>query len=166
MTPFHKTHSTELAGLHDNLCGDDRYYNNLVLGGGNMSFYNAARQPVWMRGNVFLGKAQPCKHEKTPLVRPDFDPTVKLVKQADGWYLDLSLDKDWGTARSRKLVTTEMLGKAATPKLPYERPDGSPLRLDSDYFGKARAEANPFPGPFELPEGGKQRLKVWPIGRP
>ena len=31
-TPFHKAHSTELAGLHDNACGDDRYYNNLLVG--------------------------------------------------------------------------------------------------------------------------------------
>ena len=118
-----------------------------------------------MQGNVFLGKTKPCKHEKTPLLRPDFDPALKLVKQADGWYLDIALDKDWGTAQTRKLVTTELLGKAATPKLPYEQPDGAPLCLDTDYFGKTRAEPNPFPGPFELPEGGKQRLKVWPIGR-
>ncbi len=31
-TPFHRAHSTELAGLHDNPCGDDRYYNNLFVG--------------------------------------------------------------------------------------------------------------------------------------
>ncbi len=86
-------------------------------------------------------------------------------EQPDGWYLEIALDKDWGTAQTRKLVTTQLLGKAAIPNLPYERPDGSPLRLDTDYFGKARAEANPFPGPFELPEGGKQRLKVWPIAK-
>ncbi len=128
-----------------------------------MSPYDAAKLPVWMQGNVFLGGAKPCKHEKAPLVRPDFDPAVKLVKEADGWYLELSLDKDWGTAQTRKLMTTALLGKAAVPNLPYERPDGSPLRLDTDYFGKARSEANPFPGPFELPEGGKQRLKVWPL---
>ena len=116
-----------------------------------------------MQGNVFLGAAKPCKYEKSPLVRPEFDPAVKLVEEPDGWYLELALDKDWGTAQARKLVTTRLLGKAAVPKLPYEKPDGSPLRLNADYFGKPRAEANPFPGPFELPEGGTQRLRVWPI---
>ena len=75
------------------------------------------------------------------------------------------MDKDWAAEQTRKLVTTRLLSKAAIPKLPYEQPDGSPRRLDIDYFGHARAEANPFPGPFELPEGGKQRLKVWPIDR-
>jgi alpha-N-arabinofuranosidase len=165
LTPFHKAHSTELAGLHDNSSGDDRFYNNLLVDRGNLRPYDAAKQPVWMHGNVFLHGAKPCKHEKAPLLRPDFDPALKLVEQADGWYIELAVDKDWGAAQTRKLVTTRLLGKAAIPKLPYEQPDGSPRRLDIDYFGHARAEANPFPGPFELPEGGKQRLKVWPIDR-
>ena len=51
----------------------------------------------------------------------------------------------------------------AIPQMLFENPDGTPLRINTDYFGKTRAEANPFPGPFELPQGGKQRLKVWPI---
>ena len=165
LTPFHKPHSTELAGLHSNSSGDDRFCNNLFVEQGNLSAYDKAEQPVWMQGNVFLGTAKPCKYEKSPLVRPEFDPAVKLVEQPDGWYLELSLDKDWGTAQARKLVTTKLLGKAAVPKLPYEQPDGSPWRLNTDYFGKPRAEANPFPGPFELPEGGTQRLRVWPIAK-
>jgi alpha-N-arabinofuranosidase len=63
-------------------------------------------------------------------------------------------------------VTTELLGKAVIPNLPYEHPDGTPLRIDTDYFGKQRNEGNPFPGPFELPRGGKQDLKVWPVASP
>ena len=51
------------------------------------------------------------------------------------------------------------LGNAAIPNLPYEQPDGTPLRVDTDYFGKVRNEANPTPGPFENPGQGK--LKVW-----
>jgi alpha-N-arabinofuranosidase len=61
------------------------------------------------------------------------------------------------------VVTTALLGKARTPDLHYEKPDGSPYRIDTDYFGKKRNTANPFPGPFELPEGGRQVLKVWPM---
>ncbi len=160
-TPFLKAHSTEVAGLHDNPCGDDRFYNNLFVERGDLSQYDAAKLPVGMHGNVFLRGAKPSKHETAPVVRPDFDPAVKLVEEADGWYLELALDQDWAAAQARKLVTTETLGKAVIPNVLYQQPDGSPLRLDADYFGKARAD-NPFPGPFELPEGGKQRLKVWP----
>ncbi|MGW8257203.1 MAG: right-handed parallel beta-helix repeat-containing protein [Thermoguttaceae bacterium] len=162
-TPFMKAHSTELAGLHDNPLGDDRYINNLFVGHANLNVYDTAKLPVFMQGNVFLKGAKPCKHEQSPLVQKDFDPRVKLVKKADGFYLEIKLEKNWNQAQTHKLVTTEFLGKAAIPNLPYERPDGSPLSVDVDYFGRTRSTANPFPGPFELPQGGTQLLKVWPI---
>ena len=166
MTPFHKAHSTEVAGFHNNPCGDDRFYNNLFVQRGNLSPYDAARLPVWMGGNVFLKGTKPSTHETEPLLKPEFDPALKLVEKADGIYLDLTLDKAWNVEQTRKLVTTELLGKAVIPDLPYEHPDGTPIRLDTDYFGKKRNEGNPFPGPFELPAGGKQMLKVWPVAAP
>ena len=62
------------------------------------------------------------------------------------------------------MVTTELLGKARIPNLPYEQPDGSPYSIDTDYFGKRRDKENPFPGPFAKPEeSGKQIWKVWPV---
>ena len=60
-------------------------------------------------------------------------------------------------------MTTELLGKAKIPDLPYEQPDGSPYRIDTDYLGRKRNDANPFPGPFELSKRNKQELKVWPV---
>ena len=161
LTPFHKAHSTELAGMHNNPCGDDRFYNNLLVARGNLSAYDAARLPMWMDGNVFLGGAKPSKHEASPLAAPEFDPGLKLVEKPDGFYLDVRCDKAWAAKPARKLVTTELLGKAAIPNLPYQRPDGTPIRIDTDYFGKQRSEANPTPGPFENPGQGELQLKVW-----
>jgi hypothetical protein len=57
------------------------------------------------------------------------------------------------------------LGKAAVPGVLFENPDGSPCLLNTDYFGQKRSQTNPFPGPFELPGGGRQSLKVWPLSR-
>ena len=166
LTPFHKAHSTELAGMHDNPCGDDRFYNNVFVERGDLSKYDEARLPVWMGGNVFLQGTRPSRHEKAPLLKPDWDPAVKLVEKDAGVYLDITLDKAWNVEQTRKLVTTELLGKAAIPDLQYEHPDGTPIRIDTDYFGKKRSEGNPFPGPFEVSEGGKQVLKVWPVAPP
>jgi len=163
LTPFHKAHSTELAGLHNNPSGDVRYYNNLFMGRGDLSPYDEAKLPVWMAGNVFLQGAKPSKHEETPRVKSDFDPEIKLVEEADGFYLELKLDKTWATEQTRRLVSTGLLGKAAIPDLPFESADGSPIRINIDYFGDKRNEANPFPGPFELSNGGKQRIRVWPL---
>jgi len=159
-TPFHKAHSTEVAGMHDNPFGDDRYFNNVLIGRGDLGVYDAAPLPVRMEGNVFLKGAKPSRHEREPVVKADSDPALKLVEDPDGFYLQLVWDKALGD-RARRQVTTEILGKAAIPDLPYEQADGSPLRIDVDYFGKKRNGSNPTPGPFEAPGAGPLKLKVW-----
>jgi len=159
-TPLHQPHSTEFAKMHGHPSGDDRYYNNLV-DRGDFSEYDVAKLPVWMSGNVFLKDAKPSKHESEPLLKPDFDPALNLVERLDGLYLEFITDKAWAAGRTRRLVTTEVLGKAVIPDQAFESPDGAPLRIDTDYFGKKRNEENPFPGPFECPAGGKQRWRVW-----
>jgi len=164
-TPYHKPHSTEVAGLHNIPGGDDRYYNNLFVGQNGLSPYDKAKLPVFMGGNVFLKGAKPSKHEQAPLVAPDFDPGINLVEKPDGVRLEITIDKAWAE-KQRPLVTTDLLGKAKIPDAPYEQPDGTPYRLDADYFGKKRNEANPFPGPFARPEGGKHVLHVWPAATP
>ncbi|NQT82984.1 right-handed parallel beta-helix repeat-containing protein, partial [bacterium] len=161
-TPFHEAHSTEVAGLRNIQGGDDRFYNNIFVSHDGLAPYDKAAQPVQTAGNVFLKGAHPSRHEQDPLVRPEFDPGIKLVEEKDGVYLHIMLDKTWTEKQSRQLVTTELLGRAKIPDLPYEQPDGSPYRIDTDCFGKKRNTANPFPGPFELPGGGRQVLKVWP----
>jgi len=160
MTPFHKAHSTELAGLHDNPSGDTRFYNNLFVNHGDLSGYNTPRLPVWMDGNVFLKGATASTQEKNPVIKPDFDGEVKLVEKADGTYLRMNFDRAWSANRIRKRVTTELLGKAVVPNVPFEQPDGSPIVIDTDYFGKPRSGSNPTPGPFEQPGDGFVEFKV------
>jgi len=158
-TPFHKAHSTELAGMHDNPYGDDRYFSNLFVEHVDLSPYDGAPLPVKMDGNVFLKGAKPSKFEKAPLVESSYEPALKLVEKPDGIFLEIGFGKAW-TERPRKLVTTESLGRAAIPNLPYERADGTPLRIDTDYFGRSRSVSNPTPGPFENPGSGPLRLKL------
>jgi len=73
----------------------------------------------------------------------------------------MKYDPAWNTERARKLVTSELLGRAILSNLPYEQPDGQPLRVATDYLGRSRKEANPTPGPFEKPGGGEVKIKVW-----
>ncbi len=164
-TPFHKAHSTELAGLTNIRGGDDRFHNNIFAGGSGLAVYDKAALPVQMSGNVFLQGAKPSKHEQDPIMRPDFDPGIKLAKHRDTVSLHITLDEAWAADKGRRLVTTELLGRAKIPKLPYVNPDGTPVCIDTDYRGKKRHKANPFPGPFALPKGGKHALKVWPKGQ-
>ncbi|HSW45816.1 MAG TPA: right-handed parallel beta-helix repeat-containing protein [Phycisphaerae bacterium] len=161
LTPFHKPHSTDIAGFRTIIGGDDRFYNNLFVGFNGLAEYDAARLPMWMDGNVFLNGANPSKHETNPLVKPEFDPALKLVETADGFHLELTPCTISTAGHPRKLVTTELLGKAAIPDLPYEQPDGAPVRVNTDYFGKRRGDSDPMPGPFENVGEGTLRVKVW-----
>jgi alpha-L-arabinofuranosidase len=131
------------------------------VGRGDLGTYDEARLPVWMDGNVFLKGARASRHEANPLVRPEFDPAIKLVETSVGFDLELTLDTAWSAERTRALVTTERLGKASIPNLPWEQLDGAAIRVNTDYSGKPRNEANPLPGPFENPGAGRLVLKVW-----
>lgn len=161
-TPFHKAHSTEVAGLQDAPGGDHAFYNNLFTGSCNLNAFDNARLPCRGGGNVFTKGAPASKFGSDELVKPDFDPGVKLEQRPDGWYLTITQDKAWRDQAKRGLVTTTLLGKAKIPDLPCENPDGTPVKIDSDYFGRPRNAGKPFPGPFEVTEDGPRTLKVWP----
>jgi hypothetical protein len=159
-TPFHRAHSTEVAGLSDTRGGDNRFYNNLFTGGTGLAPYSNAARPCYTAGNVFLGSAQPATGEENPLLLPGHDAGVSLESVASRIVLRLELAPAVLEAATRP-VTTERLGRAAVPDLPYVNPDGAPLSLDTDYRGRRRQSRNPTPGPFERPGTGALVLGVW-----
>jgi len=162
LTPLHKAHSTQVAALKKVAVNDERFYNNMIVGHNGLARYDEENLPVKMDGNVLLSGARPCKHEPNAVVDLKFDPGIKLVEKSDGAYLQIALDGAWAEKQKRPLVTTELLGKAVASDLPYEQPNGSPYRIDTDYSGNKRNIDNPFPGPFARPVDGKKTWKVWP----
>jgi alpha-L-arabinofuranosidase len=180
MTPFHPAHSTAVAGLVNIKGGDDRFYNNILVGRGEpaagtgkrakkgpqnaagfgLEVYDNRELPLQTGGNVYCIGARPYSKETKYVLQAGFDPKVKVVTEGDHVYLHLTLDQAVQKSNAA-LVTTDVLGKAAIPGLPYERPDGAPIRVNTDYFGKSRNEGNPTPGPFQDPGTGVLTLKVW-----
>jgi alpha-N-arabinofuranosidase len=158
LTPYLEPHSTKVAGLAPNQSGDERYYNNIFINGG-LAEYDPVQLPVFMGGNVFLNGARPSKYESRPLVSEKINPNPELVEKSDGMYLTLTIDEAW-TKRRCNMVTTALLGKAKIPSLSYVQPNGSPYKIDSDYFGNPRNGASPSVGPFEQLEKGRIKLKV------
>lgn len=159
-TPFLEPHSTEVAGLQNHEGGDNRFHNNIFVGGPGLTPYDDAAMPVDMSGNVFYNGAEASEHEAEPVVRPAFDPEIRLFEEEDGVYLEMTLDSSLSDAPTQR-VTTERLGEAAIPGLPFRQPDGSAIDLGMDYFGETRSESTPTPGPFENPGEGTVRFKVW-----
>lgn len=159
-TPFHKAHSTELAGLRNIQGGDDRFYNNLLIQPGGLDGYDKVTLPMQIEGNVYYNGAKPYLKETNCLEKAEFNPEVKVIEEDESVFLHITLD-DSVHALDNPLVTTTLLGRAIMPNAAYENPDGTPLKIDTDYFGKKRSEANPSAGPFENPGEGKLTLKVW-----
>ena len=83
-----------------------------------------------------------------------------VVERPDGLYLEITPDKEWAGERTRRLVNTELLGKAKIPGVSYENADGSPLQINTDFFGKKRSDTRPAPGPFEKPGTGQVTFKL------
>lgn len=170
-TPYFLPHSTDVAALTTIFSGDDRFYNNVFVGLGDntnkesklkhgLEGYNNARLPVWMSGNIYYFSAKPSDKDVDFINDSIYNPDIKLVCEGENGYLYLSCNHSWSDQKT-KMVTTELLGKAKIPKAAYDNPDGTSLKIDSDYFGKKRSEFNPSAGPFEKPGVGEIKLKVW-----
>ena len=159
-TPYHRPHSTEILGLSKGIDDDQRFHNNLFAGKHGLSLYDAWNpEHLQATGNVYLGEAKPSLVDHNELVDEKFDPGVSLTKEEDGWRLEMTIDPAWALNVKREMVTTETLGKAIVPNAPFVNPDGTPYRLDTDFFGNKRDSLNPFPGPFEK-RAGEQRTIV------
>ncbi len=161
-TPFHKAHSTELAGLQAITCGDDRFHNNVFVGRTSSTIGYDKLQRMQMSGNVYLADAKASIHDSGATVLTGFNPSLKLEEKDGDWWLEMSTDPAWVAPKKRQVVTTELLGKAKVPDLPFEQPDGTAYRLDTDYLGKKQNPEKPTPGPFAAQDDVKIQLKVWP----
>jgi hypothetical protein len=62
---------------------------------------------------------------------------------------------------STQTITTSVLGKTKMSGASFENPDGSPLKIDTDYFGGIRPSKSPFVGPFKELKLGEQTIRVW-----
>ncbi len=140
-TPYHPAHSTKVAGLVNIRGGNNRFYNNILIAPASLAEYEKRELPSFMAGNV------------------SYEPSQTAIT-IDDHLLRITIP-DSLSATKTTLVTTRLLGNARIPNLSYENRDGSPLGIDTDYFGKRRNSANPTPGPFENPGVGSLELKVW-----
>lgn len=164
-TPFHPAHATAVAGLSTIKGGDNRFFNNIFIGpekgdGYGLSVYNNREYPLLTGGNVYLNCARPYSNETAQTVLEGEGARAAIESAGDSVLLRLSPYPALSEAKSRP-VNTASLGLARVPQVRYEKPDGSPLSVDRDYFGKRRDAARPTPGPFEAMGAGDATMKVW-----
>lgn len=178
MTPFHPAHTTAMCGLVTTKGGDNRFYNNVFLGRGaavgvgkgeSRDARHAAGYGTWVyderefsvfaAGNIYLNGARPYAGEPEPLVESSVDPKLRVIPEGEHWILRGRVDEDPSGVPTRG-VTTELLGKARVPNLPYENADSSPIRIDRDFLGQPRDAVAPSPGPIETVPVGELNLRL------
>ncbi|WP_053003842.1 right-handed parallel beta-helix repeat-containing protein [Sphingobacterium sp. Ag1] len=159
-TPYLTPHSTEIAGLHDCPCGDVSYYNNLFTRA-DLTVYDECPLTVKMKGNLFLAGAAPAKSEVEPQVDPVSDTNIKVVEEADGWYLYMNVSSDWKTNKNRMPVFAQELGNAAIPQQRIASAAEALKSFNIDYFGNTRKNKHHYPGPIEFRKNGMQKIKVY-----
>lgn len=170
-TPYHYAHTTDIASLSIIYTGDDRYFNNIIVGRGKrvdkkdrykpgLVDYHNAKLPVFINDNVYYNGAISYNQEKNKTESLAYNPNFQVVEKGDGVYLSMTMDQAY-FRHSGPIITTELLGKAKVPNLPFDQPDGTPLIIDKDYFGNMRLNGNNSAGPFINLEKGEVVLKVW-----
>ncbi|MDH3650305.1 MAG: right-handed parallel beta-helix repeat-containing protein, partial [Saprospiraceae bacterium] len=166
-TPYQLPHSTIVGGLSTTKCGDNRYFNNIFVGGAEedqkrtsgLGAYERTEMPMFVDGNVYLNGARRFKQENIQL-ELNYNPNIQMEANADGIFLSLNIDEELVNMKN-KVVSTELLGKALISDQAYVNPDNSPITINKDFLGNPRNGSNPSVGPFENFGGGIQKFKVW-----
>lgn len=188
-TPYHLPHSTEVLGTVPVYGSDDRWYQNIFVGGKEenrtygTALYNGA--PVSLEeyierfralghGDVeqFMKVKQPAYIQgnlylngadhfdrEEVYCESDMDPEVKITEEGGEVYLEITLPQDIQELQT-EIVTTQKLGMVRIVEQRFEAPDGKALTLDEDIRGQAR-DGKPLPGPVEGLHGGRNKVPVF-----
>lgn len=188
-TPYHLPHSTEVMGTAIVYGFDDRWYQNIFIGGNEeekkygTSGYNGA--PVSMEEYMdrvkSLGYGDVEKIEK--VMQPvyidrnvylggasafDGEESIfvdskkylaEIVTDDTGVYLEIELPKEMKAIECKPIATKE-LGMTRISEGKFENPDGSILVLDCDII-ENKMDACSVAGPIYTLKSGKNRVKVW-----
>ncbi len=190
-TPYHYAHSTDMLGTAIVYGSDDRWYQNIFVGGtenesygtadyngattsmeeyiskvrslgyGDVEQFEQVKQPAYIKGNLYLAGAQGFDKEEQAVCH-DMNPNMKIVTVNEDVYLDIELPSDVTDMRS-EIITSDMLGMARIPEQRFENPDGSEIRFTYDMLGKERGE-EPTVGPLEGIGSGKNHIFLWRRG--
>jgi hypothetical protein len=189
-TQYHLPHSTDVAGFAVTYCGDDRYYNNIFIGNdeveevGTDHFngyttsleefiqlatdlnqdhmrYSEVEEPVYINKNVYLNGARAFDRESENLLMPEFDPGVKVIKNDDGIYLEITLPEEI-SGLDFPVLETSSLARTRISDQEFENPDGSDVVLDCDFFG--HCGDNRYAGPIANLKPGKNLIQLKQVG--
>ncbi len=134
---------------------DENWYKDLR----SVDEFANARLPMYCGSNLYFDDARPYKSETGSLVFPDLKPQVEITTEAENVYVMFDFVDKLKEVET-VTITTDFLGIAFEPEVPFENPDGTPLCVERDFFGNLRPAGSMTVGPFEGIKGGPQKIKV------
>ena len=166
-TPYHLNHSTEVKGIRTITEGDHRFFNNIFIGGDNsklkygMIVFDVSQRPIYAENNLFLNGSLPMTNKTQDWVEKTVNPKLRVEENPDGdVYLVSDINLQELSSFKGKKIDAERLGITQLTGFPFENPDGTPFKLEKDFFGNERS-ATPVVGSIEK-LSSTRRIKVWP----
>lgn len=187
-TPYHRPHSTTVAGYACVYGGDDRFYNNIFIGkdglegvgtshymnhttsleeylkkvdekGWDIKTLELIEQPVYINNNAYFNGAEPFEREKEKLVDKNFDPRFTVIEKGEEVYMSCELPDTFENIVG-EVCSTNSLERVRIVDADFERPDGGNLVLDTDFLDEQKPEKSSL-GPISTLKKGKNYIKVW-----
>jgi len=187
-TPYHAPHSTDVAGYAVTYCGDDRFYQNIFIGGktddivgtavydgytisleayiqavdahgwGDVNIFDLVEQPVYIAENAYFNGATAFENETKKIEETDFDTAFAVHQTGGAVFLSITLPECFEGYKS-KPHSTASLARVRIVDADFENPDGTPLTLDSDYFNVSIGDGAVC-GPLTCLKSGENRIEI------
>lgn len=189
-TPYHFAHSTEVLGTAPVYGGDDRWYQNLFIGGNEAgqaygtADYNgspvALEEYIRLEQSLGNGDVEQYEQIKQPVyingnaylagAEPFEKECCYYMGKEDQPHMEIVQE---GSEIFLKIdipkemlslptrqITTDDLGMPRIVEAQFEHPDGTKIVLDRDLRGAMRRE-QPTAGPVEELRAGTNTIKIW-----
>ena len=150
MTPYHPAHSTSVAGLVDIKGGDDRFYNNILIGKGDSAGgYGLCvfdpRSSHCRRVGTCTAMARAPTARKRKRHAAGVDPKVRREDEGQAVFVRLAWDPALRNPDTA-LVTTALLGPPGFPRSLMRTRTARPSRLTATTSPSAGMQRTRRPG--------------------
>ena len=188
-TPYHVPHSTQIAGSSLVYGNDDRWYQNVFVGGkeSDKNYGTADYDGAPTSLEEYVSRVKKLGHGDVQLFATipqpvyingnvyfseakafasekdkylsDFEPDVSITEKDDGVYLHITVPREMFSLPTC-CITTKILGMTHMSEEFFETPQGEEIAINYDLLNETRPE-NPLPGPLQnLPIGTSEKL-IW-----
>jgi alpha-N-arabinofuranosidase len=159
--PWYQPHSTVEAGRGNIQLRDEQWHNNLFIAGSGLQHAPPARPGFIIAHNLYLDGARPHPVLDKRSITGSAPSHTRLRPEPANVVIGFHLDElVFDPAHPR--LSSAVIGRLPVPNMTIETPDGQPLHIAADYFGKEIPAARIAPGPFQGIQAGANRFRLWP----